>query len=94
MDIWGWIEPVWKLIGRAFSDRSRRRRLLAALENPRFPSGRTLEALRREIGEADTDEGRERTRKLLRGVRRDHRQARILDRSDPGAEEMWGLRPL
>ena len=92
MDLWGWIEPVAKLSGKAGRSCARRRRLRKALENPRFPEGRTLEWLRRDIGEADTNEGRERTRELLRGVKRGARRARQLKRTDPKAEEMWGLR--
>lgn len=92
MDLWGWIAPVAKLFGQAGVRWARRRRLRKALENSRFSDGRTLESLRRAIGEADTNEGRERTRELLRGVKRGAKRARQLRRSDPKAEEMWGLR--
>ena len=93
MNLWGWIKPVAELLRELVINRSRRHKLLAALEDPRYSEGRTLEALRREIGEADSEDGRERTRELLRGVRRGDKGARILKRSMPNAEEMWGLRP-
>jgi hypothetical protein len=93
VDLWGWIEPVAKIFGAAGVRWLRRRRLRRALENPKFPEGRTLEALRRAIGEADTKEGQERTRELLRGVKRGAKRARLLRRTDLQAEEMWGLRP-
>ena len=91
MDWWGWIMPIAKLLGEWAYNWARRGRLRKALENPRFPSGRTLEALRRAAGEADTDAGRERTRELLRGVKRGVKRARMLLRP-PGTPEMWGLR--
>jgi len=88
--VWGWIEPVAHLFGEKWVTWARRGRLKQALK--RFPGGRTLEALRRAAGEASTDEGRERTRELLRGVKSGALRARELKRPDPKAEEMWGLR--
>lgn len=92
MDLWGWIEPVFNVLEKVGVRGSRRRRLRKALEEPGWPAGRTLEALRRVAGEGDTDEGRERTRELLRGVKSGAMKARQLKRSYPKAEEMWGLR--
>jgi hypothetical protein len=91
MDIWGWIVPVATIFGKAASNWARRRRLGKMMDSPRYPEGRNLEALRRVAGEAHTDTGRERTRELLRGVKRGRRQARELMRK-PGSPEMWGLR--
>jgi hypothetical protein len=92
MDFWGWITPVANLLGKQVSNWARRGQLRSALENPRWPEGRELEALRRVAGEADTDIGRENTRVLLRGVKRGDKTARQLKRSNPRAPEMWGLR--
>jgi hypothetical protein len=89
---WGWMIPLSKVGGQFIHNWARRAWLRRHLENGRFPDGRTLEALRRAAGEAETDEGRERTRALLHGVRRGSKRARILKRSDPNAPEMWGLR--
>lgn len=92
VDLWGWIEPVFNVLEKVGVRGSRRRRLRKALEGPDWHEGRTLEALRRVAGEADTSEGRERTRGLLRGVKSGGMKARQLKRTDPKAEEMWGLR--
>jgi Zn-finger nucleic acid-binding protein len=92
VDIWGWIIPVANLCGKAATNWARRGRLRKMLENPRYPQGRNLAALRRAVGEADTDAGRERTRELLRGVKRRAKKARQLKRTNPQASEMWGLR--
>jgi hypothetical protein len=88
---WGWMIPVSKILPKAIHDWALRRHLRRRLENPRFPEGRTLDFLRRAAGQPDTDEGRERTRELLRRVARGRKRARILIRA-PGAPEMWGLR--
>jgi hypothetical protein len=88
---YGWIMPVCKLFGEGSHNWARRSYLRRCLENPRFPHGRTLDALRRAAGESDTEDGRERTRELLRHVKRGRKHARILKRG-PGEEEMWGLR--
>ena len=87
---WGWMKPSYELCATAITNWLRKRRLRKALES--YSEGRTLEALRREAGEADTEEGREKTRALLRAIRRGNKQARILMRSGTDSEEMWGLR--
>lgn len=87
---WGWIKPTVELCTTGVNNWRKRRRLRKALEV--YPEGRTLAALRREVGEADTEEGREQTRSMLRTVRRGNEQARILKRTDANTEEMWGLR--
>jgi len=91
MDVWGWITPVASLFSKGVANRARRARLRTMLVNPKFPDGRSLDALRRCVGEVDTDDGRERTRELLRDVKDGVRRARALRRSS-SAEEMWGLR--
>ncbi len=88
---YGWIVPVCTLFGAGARNWARRSYLRRCLENPRFPEGRTIDALRRAAGEPDTDEGRERTRELLRHIKRGRKRARILKR-DLNDEEMWGLR--
>ena len=95
MDIWGWIEPVAKIFGNRATSWARRRKLRAALENPQWAGpegGRTLDALTRVAGEADTETGRENTRVLLRGVRRGNKTARRVKTRDPQAPETWGMR--
>lgn len=87
---WGWLKPVYEIGANFLFRRGRRAQLLKALDQ--YPDGRTLEALRLVAGEADSDEGREKTRELLRHVKRGKLHARILKRSDPKAPEMWGLR--
>lgn len=87
---WGWLKHVLSFGLSTTTNWLMRRRLRRALES--YPQGRTIEALRREAGEADTEDGRERTRVLLRMIRHGEKQARILKRTDPNAAEMWGLR--
>jgi hypothetical protein len=88
--VWGWLKPVYEIGANLLVKRGRRAQLLKALDQ--YHEGRTLEALRLVAGEANSDEGREKTRELLRQLKRGNKHARILKRSDPNDPEMWGLR--